>query len=184
MFPEVDVFFDLPGSILIVASRELIVGRPRMPEERFRGERMAADLAGLAIQSPEAVLSRWVAGRSSLLEVAGEGPINRWDTMPLEFSAYRSTLANLEFSIAKNLRLLIAAQTWGSLHGNGGLLPAEAPSVRSSLLLREAQLRNLTRDLSGAIELAQRALHTNPGDAAAASALKDFKRSAGSAQRP
>ncbi|MCC6639580.1 MAG: fused MFS/spermidine synthase [Deltaproteobacteria bacterium] len=182
VFPEVDVFFDLPGSVLIVASRAPLTGRPHAVGTGFRGDRVAADMAALGIRSPEALLSRWVASRGALLEAAGSGPINRWDDMPLEFSAYRSTLDDLNASTAKNLRLLLAAEKQSASTASSGLISSETPSVRSSRLLREALLRNQTGDLRGAVEVARRALALDPGDRAAAIALENFERSAGFAR--
>jgi spermidine synthase len=184
VFPEVEVFFDLPSSVLIVASREPLAGRPRSPEPRFANLRVAADLSKLGIKTPSDLFSRWVADRRALLEVAGDGELNRWDRMPLEFSAYRSTLAGMASAAAGNLERLEAAQDLAARRTTDRLLPEDSPDLAASRLLREALLRNLSGDPDGAVRAAKRALEIDPKDPSVATALENLRRSSGASQAP
>lgn len=176
-FPEVDVFFDLPGSVLIVAGRVPLSGRPRMTGDVFRGLRVADDLRGLSMRDTGELLARWVAGGDDLRALLGDGPVNTWDRMLLEFSAFRSTPAQMQGASATNLRFLLEAQRRAAERGAHPFLPKDDAAVRSANLLREALLRNLTRDFQGAVDGARRALAANPGDPAAEDAIRNFSAS-------
>ena len=118
VFPELAVFIDPPGSMILVASLEPLEARPRISREAFEKGRISRDLRRLGIPGPEHFLRRWMADREPLLEAAGPGPLNTWDQAILEFAPYRASPREQARASADNLRLLIRAH---------GLADARAP---------------------------------------------------------
>ncbi len=176
VFPHLEVFYDPPESVLMVASKRPLVGRQRMSEAQFAQLERKEDLERLTISGVAALLSRWVASRPQLLETLGPGPINDWNRMPLEFSAYRATAHSRRGAGATNIRQLLAAQAAGSSETQRALAPVQLPAVRSMHVLRRAFASYLDSDLNEAVRLARQAMRQNPADATAPVALQNFRR--------
>jgi hypothetical protein len=175
VFPELAVFFDPPGSVILVAGLEPLAGRPRMSRRAFQAGRIARDLRPLAIPGPEHLLRRWLADRGPLLEAAGPGPLNTWDKAILEFAPYLASAQARARASADNLRLMIRAH---ELATNGAPAVFAAPDPRSERAmrtLRRAYLRYAEKDLAGARRLARAALATNPSDPLARRSVRLFE---------
>ena len=109
-FDEVELFVDPPHLILLVGSRCPIPGREGPTEaELFRtgvGEEIARDF----FPNVAALPSLWVASGDELAESIGDGAINSWDKLPLEFLSYRMEISPHSRPI-ENLETLMAPRS-------------------------------------------------------------------------
>ena len=92
VFPEAQVFLDAPYSVLLVGSRAAVGGRPPATDEQLASSGARAELTRLLIPNASALRARWIAGRSGLVAVLGDGPLSTWDRSELERS--KSTRLN------------------------------------------------------------------------------------------
>jgi spermidine synthase len=163
-FPETEVFFDLPESVLMVGAKRPLAGRPRMTPEQFAALGLDRQLAPLGIDGPGALLSKWIASRDQILAAVGDGPISTWDRSPLEFSPYRSSPADWRRGMPVNLGLLLRAQAERPSAIAADFAPPGSPRATSTRLLREAHRSAQIGDLPRAQTLARRAAATSPED--------------------
>jgi hypothetical protein len=172
VFPELDVFYDPPTSVILVGSRHSLAGRPRMRRASYEELRIARDLRRFLIPDARDLLRRWIAGREQVLESAGDVPLNSWDRAPLEFAPYRASADDLARSGAENVRLLV-----GAYQEARPLAPADfrAPDehwARATQLVHQASLEIQQNDARAAAELARQALAARPGHSMAVRIVK------------
>ena len=163
-FPEVEVFFDLPESVILVGSREPIAGRTGLDAAGFEALGLGDALRPLSIDGPESLLAKWIAGREQILAVVGDGPISTWDRSALEFSAYRSSPADWRRGMPDNLRLLLRAQAEHSSRTGSAFVAPDSPRAVATRMLREAQWSMQRGDPSRAQIYAHRAIAASPDD--------------------
>ncbi len=168
VFPELDVFYDPPSSVILVGGRHPLAGRPQMSRATYQQLRIHSDLRRFFIPGPRDLLRRWIAGREQVLESAGEVPRNTWDRAPLEFAPYRASSAELARAGSENVRLLVSAYQRAR-----PLAPAEfrAPDERwrrATELVHQASMKIQEGDPGAAGDLARRALAEMPGHPMAA----------------
>lgn len=163
-FPEVEVFFDLPESVILVGSRAPIAGRVGLDVAGFAALGLADALRPLSIDGPEALLGKWIASREQLLAVVGDGPISTWDRSALEFSAYRSSPADWRRGMPDNMRLLLRAQAEHPSATASAFVAPDSPRAVAMRMLREAQWSVQRGDPSRAQIYAHRAIAASPGD--------------------
>lgn len=162
VFPELDVFYDPPTSVILVGGRHSLVGRPRMEQASYEALRIAEDLRGLSIPGPSTLLQSWIAGREEVLESVGSGPLNTWNRAPLEFAPYRASPKDLAESGAENLRLLLDAYQRARPRAPAEFMPPDPRGVRVTELIYRANLKWQERDFRTAIALARQALLVQP----------------------
>ena len=169
---EVEVFFYMPESIILVGSEQRIDVARAMDAARFEALGIGERLRPLQVVERDALLAGWVAGREGLASAVGEGPRNEWNRLLLEYGAYRVPRSHKRRSDAQNMRLLLGARR-RSLE-RGALVAATTPEARSMQLLREGFLAYKEGSLRDAIETARRALALRPSDPLATAALRDY----------
>ncbi len=175
VFPHVGIFYFPRWSVMMVASRQPLAGRPRMSVERFKESRAYQDLRPYFIDHPTALLSHWTAGKPQLLRVLGEGPISKWDHLVLDFTAFKAT--RREWSRAKfdNLTLLLTAETMPGPDTSTFLGLGNDPFMRSSRLLRHTFAEYFRERFGPARVLAERAVAANPEDRDAQAVLQHLR---------
>lgn len=163
-FPNVEVFFDLPESVIMVGSRAPIAGRTGQDAASFAALGLNDALRPLGIDGPASLLSKWIASGDQIRAVVGAGPISTWDQSALEFSAYRSSPADWRRGMPDNLRLLLRAQAeHASQTGSVFVAPDSARAVATQML-REAIWSMQRSDPSRAQIYARRAIAASPDD--------------------
>ena len=158
-FRHVEVFFEDPGSVLLVGAAKPVRGRD-VPGAGL-SPRAQRDLSHIQIPSAEALLSRWIAGGDALRAAVGDGPIVSWDRSRIEYSIYRSTPAGRLADMDFNLGLLLRAH--GAAGPNPFLDPASAFAA-STPLVRLARWHAYAGRLPRAVIAAERAAAVNPED--------------------
>jgi hypothetical protein len=106
-FEEVELFAVSPSLLLMVGSRCPIEGRDRPTVADLERTGVAQEIARDFLPAVDALPALWIASGDELAERVGDGPINAWDKLPLEFVSYRmeitpdsSPLVNLETLMA------------------------------------------------------------------------------------
>ena len=94
VFPETELFIESPSYLLTVGSRCPIGGRERPTREELQRSGVAGDIEALYVPDASRLPAIWLASGSELEEVLGDGPINSWDKLPLEFLSYRMPRAS------------------------------------------------------------------------------------------
>jgi spermidine synthase len=89
VFPEMEVFVKAPNSLMTVGSRCPVSGRERPTYEELKQTGVARDIEEVFLPDVEALPSLWVASGYEFDAALGDGPINTWDQLPLEFLSYR-----------------------------------------------------------------------------------------------
>jgi spermidine synthase len=173
-FPEVELFFEDPGSVFLVGSRWPISGRRGPGAEGSATERMKQDLASLRIPRVDALLARWAASGTELREIVGEGRINTWDHSVIDYSIYRSTMTDRRRSIGSNLTLILDAN---ALTNGNPFIPPGSPFEISTALGRSARSASYRRQFTRARQLAERAVKANEDDQQAMDLLREFRSS-------
>lgn len=117
-FEEVELFAVSPSLLLMVGSRCPIPGRDRPTIADLERTGVAREIARDFLPAVDALPALWIASGDELADRVGEGPINSWDKLPMEFLSYRmeispdsSPLANLETLMACRNRAGPAAFT-------------------------------------------------------------------------
>ncbi len=163
-FPHVEVFFESPGSVILVGSRSPVERRLHMSADRYTEHRAQSDLDQLGIPSPEALLSRWVASGEDLAAVIPSGPISTWNHSILDFAIFKAgSLAEWQ-ARRLNLALLIDASDRAWKRGHAPILPLNSAFAVSSRRLRRARLEELRGNYVVAAAIAARANLDNPED--------------------
>ncbi len=121
-FPHATLWHTLPGDFLLVGSLEplrLDLARSRQRLEASPGLR--ADFSLLVLPGTAAILADFMLGERDTARIAGQGPENDDDLLPLEYSAPRSLYRD---TIPQNLTLVRGARTEGPapLVGDAGVL--------------------------------------------------------------
>ena len=165
VFPHLNVFFEPPRSVLFVGSRRPLAGRDRMPRVAVVPA-VSKSLATIGIRRLDWLRLGWMADRTALLQVFGEGPVNRWSNPVLEFGAYRvGTMEEQGFPGAINLRHLIEARQLAIGRAPAGVLHRDPVRREAIELVQRGYLALLGGDRERAVELVERALSLAPGDA-------------------
>jgi spermidine synthase len=183
VFPEVELFFQFPGSVMLVGSRMPIGSRVRMSEAQLQTSGALADLSRIGIETRASLLALWMASREDLAAVIGPGPINDWNSMPIEWSAYRNVRirdgVRVDTSPSENYALLHAASQRASqrepLFGSDHV----GPALDARRMLRDAWMANLEGRPALARQLACRASALVPTDPTLDGYCKHFERSTG-----
>jgi spermidine synthase len=89
-FPEVEFFIDSPFYIIAVGSRCPIGGRERPTREDLERSGTAREIREMFVPDPTALDALWFASGDELASFIGDGPLNSWDRLPLEFWSYRA----------------------------------------------------------------------------------------------
>ena len=184
VFPELMVFFEPPGAVILVASAAPIEGRARMGDRAFRKSRAARDLTRIEIAGEADLLRRWVADRAAILEAAGPGPVNTWDHAPLEFAPYRAGVGERQTASAENLRVLVRAQELARSRAPA-FARVDLPEGRAMAIMRRAYLHYTEGRPKATQRLVNAALAENPGDPLARRAARALaERGVGTAGDP
>lgn len=171
-FPHVEVFFEVPGAVMLVGSKADIAGRKHMDAAQYASLRVRPDLDQLLIPGVDALLSRWVASGDDLRAVLDAGPISTWDHSFFEFEIYKTSAAEWSEARALNLGLLIAASEHARERGHAPFPPSDPRFAESARLLRESRLATLRGERQRALDLARSAREANPRDPRAAAMLR------------
>lgn len=171
VFPEMGVFLHAPHWVLLVGSDAPLVGRPRIPSPVFARLPGLRDLRSLRLHSRAALGAMWVGGRADVLRAVGEGPLSTWNHTPVEFSAYKTSVAERRASPRENLALLVGM---ADAAGPSPFLASTAPVAVSTALLRRAHLCVLEGRPEEARVWARRAVDANPKDALARRTVEDL----------
>ncbi len=175
VFPELEVFVDLPASVVVVGARQPLAGRPLRSAAGFARLRAARDLAPFGIPDLEQLLLRWTASRHAVLAAVGPGPLSTWNHSSVEFGAYRADIEDLGRATGRNLSLLIEAH---DRHRSGevpGFGTFDAATQEAHDLVRRAYLSLFERNASEAEHLVRAALAVRPDDPMAKRALALFR---------
>lgn len=140
VFPELELFHDLPAAVYLVGSRTPLAGRPRRTDAQIVGLPVSSDLASIYIPDLDALRSRWLADKRQLRSVLGEGPVSTWDRSPAEFAPYKLASSRFSDSLRTNLAMLIEANGLGRPEIGDELAPPDTTSTRVMSGLRAAQL--------------------------------------------
>ncbi len=171
-FPEVELFFEDPGSVFLVGSRSPISGRRDPDAEQFVTKRVKQDFKYLRIPRVDALLARWTASGAELRSVVGKGPISTWNHSVIEYSIYRSTHAARLRSMGSNLTLILDANV---LTRGNPFLPSGSPFEISTALTRKSRWESYRSQFTRARRLAERAVDANPDDPHALALLREFR---------
>ncbi len=163
VFPELDVFYDPPTSVILVGSRNPLAGRPRMSRATYNELRIEDDLRRFWIPGPSDLLRRWIAGREQLLESVGAGPINTWDRAPLEFAPYQASSEELARAGADNVRLLVSAYQRARPLAPADFRAPDQGWKRATELAHQSAMKLQAGQVAAARELARQALAERPG---------------------
>ena len=89
VFPETEFFIESNSYLITTGSRCPIGGRSRPTREELEGLGVASEIEKLFVPDPTQLPAMWLASGSEYEELIGDGPINTWDKLPLEFLSYR-----------------------------------------------------------------------------------------------
>ncbi len=111
-FPEMEVFVDPPFHALTIGSRCPIAGRARPTIAELKRTGVAREIESSFFPTANALPALWMASGDEIAETIGEGPVNSWDRLPLEFMSYRQP-ASHPVLLMKILRWLSAPRVAG-----------------------------------------------------------------------
>jgi spermidine synthase len=106
-FEEAELFVDPPGFIVMVGSRCPIAGRARPTEDELDRIGVREEIAKHFVPTIDALPALWMASGREMRGHVGEGAVNSWDKLPLEFLSYRMELSTRSTPLP-NLELLAA----------------------------------------------------------------------------
>jgi len=115
-FDEVELFLDSPHLILMVGSRCPIAGRLRPTVDELNQTGVGIEISKNFLPTIDALPALWLASGFEMAEAIGEGPINSWDKLPLEFLSYRMEITHQSRPLA-NLVSLIAPRNRAGASG-------------------------------------------------------------------
>jgi spermidine synthase len=159
VFPEVELFYDPPTSLLMAGSLCPIAGRPFPSPDELEAAGISRLLSSLGMRSRDDLLHLWIASGADVARDLGPGPLNTWDRMPLAFVSYRARFAQ---NAGPNLGLLLGGGGPESLR-TSPFGPADSPAQRSRALAQHAMLDHFEGRSERARQLAQRAVAASPG---------------------
>lgn len=162
VFPYVNVFFFPRESVLTIASRKPLAGRPGMTEKRFVNSGAKAALAPYQLDSVAAIRARWVAGKSQLAPLVADAPVSTWNHLLLDFTAYVADRELWGRSQADNLKLLLTAERAPPV--GVSFDPGDPAFVQSTKLIRRACAAFVVGDMALAKSFADQAVAANPND--------------------
>lgn len=160
VFPEVEIFLDAPNTLLVVGSRCPVDGRPRPTVEDLRRSGVLGELEDVLPGQATALPSLWIARGEDIVSAIGDGQINGWDRLPLEFLSYRMEPPQPAFN-EENLQLVLRS----GLSGESRALPDFVSPVayEEFRLINLAYLLWLDGDDASADRALQEVLDRNPG---------------------
>ncbi len=167
VFPEVEVFYFLETASLLVGSRAPLLDREGLRDADLPAQ-VRAELQVAGVDNLAQLRGGWVASRDQIQAAVGEGPVNHWNRLALEFNAYRAKPPDWVGAVGDNLALLESA----SEQPRAGGVPADSPQAASGRLVRRAYLAMTTGDRARAQELTVEALEIDPANGAAARLLE------------
>lgn len=133
VFPVLEVFVFATSEVLMIGSRCPIDGRERPSRDELEALTVASEIRQYFLADPTELRATWVASGSTIDEVVGEGPINDWNKLPLEYLSYRQPLVDLA-GFAAGLTLVRA--------GGPNVDAASQPSFAASPFHRDLQVTN------------------------------------------
>ena len=162
-FPQVNLFYFPRGDLVLVASIEALAGRTRLDEETYFGLPVHRSMQRYNVDKPGVLIAHWTAERDQLLQVLGAGPINTWDRLILEYSAFKAPAEALRRSERENLNFLLEAEgrPLGKERGPGKIGAAER---QAAAFVRRAFAAYFSGQYSKARALADRAVQARPRD--------------------
>ncbi len=89
VFPESEFFIESASILISVGSRCPIGGREGPTREDLQHAGVAEEIESLYVPDATYLPTMWAASGSELASVIGDGPVNSWDRLPLEFLSYR-----------------------------------------------------------------------------------------------
>jgi spermidine synthase len=167
VYEHVDVFFFPPDSILMVGAKRPLAGRPRALASDYAATPGGRSLASYFMPTPNAVLSHWIAGRTQIEQVVGDGPVATWNRMILDVTPFRATLEDWNAAPSANLGLLLDAEKMPADGTGPSCDPPDDSYVTSTRWLRRACRESFRGNEARARTLAEHALKENAGDGSA-----------------
>ncbi len=164
VFPHVNVFYFARNSVMMVASRQPLTGRPVMSGEAYMRSPAHSDMDPYFFGRPSSLLSHWTSGKDGLVRVLGDGPSNTWNHLRLEYSAFKASLEEWSRANYENLQLLLDAGQPGESEVAVALGVADSLEWRSVRYLQRAFLESFRGNHAGARVLAEQAVTENPQD--------------------
>jgi hypothetical protein len=158
VFPETEVFMDSPYYLLTVGSRCPIGGREGPTREELVASGVAGDIERTFLPDASRLDAIWVASGSELNEVIGEGPINDWNHLPLEFLSSRLPPAS-PAQTSETLKMILGPRI-ANQPGNPAF--ASDPYVKTLIELHLAYMEWMTGQSSDAQERVAKVLERHP----------------------
>ena len=175
-FDHVELFYFPAKSIFMIASQAPVFGREQLSADSAAAAGTFADLRVYGMESVEALLARWVCGKTQLQDVLGDGPISTWDKLILDYAPFK-TAANIRArSKLDNLALLLRAAEVPRAKGLGSFIDHGSPVATSTKLVRLAYVEYFSHGPAAALPLLSHAIQTNPDDQAAAQIFRWMQR--------
>ncbi|MCZ6774705.1 MAG: TIR domain-containing protein, partial [Proteobacteria bacterium] len=162
VFPYVNVFFFPRESVLTIASRKPLAGRPGMTDDLFVSSGAKTALTPYQLDSVAAIRARWVAGKSQLAPLVVDAPVSTWNHLLLDFTAYVADRELWGRSQADNLKLLLTAERAPPV--GVSFDPGDPAFVQSTKLIRRACAAFVVGDMALAKSFADQAVAANPND--------------------
>jgi hypothetical protein len=138
VFPEAEIFLDAPSSIMLVGSRCPVGGRDRPTRDELKKAKVLREIEGIFVKDATSLPALWVSSGRELVEVLGDGPLNSWDQLLLEFWSIR--LPPFERSVlAESMRLVSDPR---AANPKGDWPYSALPEYETIQLINEAIMRS------------------------------------------
>jgi spermidine synthase len=89
VYPEVEIFMESPFYFITVGSRCPIGGRSGFTREELEDLGIAKELESSFVPDASHLPAIWVGSGHEYERAIGDGPINSWNKLPMEFLGYR-----------------------------------------------------------------------------------------------
>lgn len=162
VFPHVNVFFFPRESVVTIASRKPLSGRPGMTEDLFVASGAKAALSRFQLDSVAAIRARWVAGKSQFAPLVADAPVSTWNHLLLDFTSYAADQKLWDHSQEDTLGLLLAAETAPPV--GAAFDPGDPNFIQSTKLIRRSCAAFVTGNMTLALSFAEQAVIANPSD--------------------
>jgi len=161
-FEHVETFTLLPNSALMVASQKPIFGRPLRSSQEMT--RAFVDLQPFGMDSRDALLAKWVAGKPQLWDAVANAPVSRWDHLIMDYTPFMANEFDWKHAERDNLRLLVTAGERSRNDLSLDMAFRRSSYGQSNILAREAYLAILSDNKEAALSLITQARQANPMD--------------------
>lgn len=89
VYPEVEIFMESSFYLITVGSRCPISGRPGLTRKELEDLGVAQEIEFYFVPDASHLPAIWVGSGHEYERAIGDGPINSWDKLPMEFLGYR-----------------------------------------------------------------------------------------------